>query len=87
MAAAAFMFHPTFGSCASKPNSAFSNRANLCDEGKTHAYVFERSQLEGSYIEIYSRMNWVKSLSRVQLFVTPGTVAYQAPLSMGFSRQ
>ena len=28
-----------------------------------------------------------KSLSRVQLFVTPRTVAYQAPLSMGFSRQ
>ena len=29
----------------------------------------------------------VKSLSRVQLFVTPWTVAHQAPLSMGFSRQ
>ena len=29
----------------------------------------------------------VKSLSRVQLFVTLWTVAYQAPLSMGFSRQ
>ena len=28
-----------------------------------------------------------KSLSRVRLFVTPWTVAYQAPLSMGFSRQ
>ena len=28
-----------------------------------------------------------KSLSRVQLFVTPWTVAYQTPLSMGFSRQ
>ena len=26
-------------------------------------------------------------LSHVQLFVTPWTVAYQAPLSMGFSRQ
>ena len=26
-------------------------------------------------------------LSRVQLFVTPWTVAHQAPLSMGFSRQ
>ena len=26
-------------------------------------------------------------LSRVQLFATPWTVAYQAPLSMGFSRQ
>ena len=29
----------------------------------------------------------VKRLSRVRLFVTPWTVAYQAPLSMGFSRQ
>ena len=29
----------------------------------------------------------VKSLSRVWLFATPGTVAYQAPPSMGFSRQ
>ena len=29
----------------------------------------------------------MKSLSRVRLFATPGTVAYQAPPSMGFSRQ
>ena len=29
----------------------------------------------------------VKLLSRVQLFVTPWTVAYQVPPSMGFSRQ
>ena len=29
----------------------------------------------------------VKSLSRVQLFGTPWTVAHQAPLSMGFSRE
>ena len=29
----------------------------------------------------------VKLLSQVQLFVTPWAVAYQAPLSMGFSRQ
>ena len=29
----------------------------------------------------------VKSLSRVRLFTTPWTVAYQAPLPMGFSRQ
>ena len=29
----------------------------------------------------------VKLLSRVLLFVTPWTVAYQAPPSMGFSRQ
>ena len=29
----------------------------------------------------------MKSLSRVQLFVTPWTVAYQAPPAIGFSRQ
>ena len=29
----------------------------------------------------------VKSLSRVQLFATPWTVAYQAPQSIEFSRQ
>ena len=29
----------------------------------------------------------VKSLSRVRLLATPWTAAYQAPLSMGFSRQ
>ena len=29
----------------------------------------------------------MKSLSRVQLFATPWTVAYQAPPSMGFPRQ
>ena len=30
---------------------------------------------------------WVKSFSHVWLFATPWTVAYQAPPSMGFSRQ
>ena len=29
----------------------------------------------------------VKSLSHVRLFATPWTVAYQAPLPMGFARQ
>ena len=33
-----------------------------------------------------NKKKW-KSLSRVQLFVTPGTVAHQGPLSMEFSRQ
>ena len=32
-------------------------------------------------------MSEVKLLSRVRLFATPGTVVYQAPPSMGFSRQ
>ena len=33
------------------------------------------------------RSTIVKSLSLVRLFATPWTVAYQASLSMGFSRQ
>jgi len=37
-------------------------------------------------MEYYMNVN-AKLLSRVQLFETPWTVAYQAPLSMGFSRQ
>ena len=37
---------------------------------------------------VLSVFEWVKSLSRVRLFATPGTVgAYHAALSMGFSRQ
>ena len=48
------------------------------------------AKLPGWFLYIF--MHWkekmkVKSLSRVWLFVTPWTVAYQAPLSMGFSRQ
>ena len=38
------------------------------------------------HITIYSKVK-VKSLSHVRLFVTLGTVAYQVPPSMEFSRQ
>ena len=42
----------------------------------------------GNYIFIYKvKQSKVKSLSRVQLFATPWTVAYQAPQSTEFSRQ
>ena len=33
------------------------------------------------------KWKWSRSLSRVRLFATPWTIAYQAPLSMGFSRK
>ena len=39
------------------------------------------------YGEFNNRSEVVKLLSRVQLFATPWTVAYQVPPSMGFSRQ
>ena len=38
-------------------------------------------------MQIVKERKKVKSLSRVRLSATPWTVAYQAPLSMGFSRQ
>ena len=38
-------------------------------------------------IQIMYHEGKVKSLIRVRLFVTPWAVAFQAPLSMGFSRQ
>ena len=34
-----------------------------------------------------SCIDWAQSLDRVRLFATPWTVAHQAPLFMGFSRQ
>ena len=43
----------------------------------------------GSESQLYYLLVKVKvtSLSHVRLFATPWTVAHQAPLSMGFSRQ
>ena len=40
-----------------------------------------------SFSNAWKRKVKVKSLSRVRLFSTPCTTAYQVPLSMGFSRQ
>ena len=40
-----------------------------------------------SYLLLPGSRSEVKSLSRVQLFATPWTVAHQAPPSMGFFRQ
>ena len=39
------------------------------------------------YVDVYMKWSEVKSLSHAQLFVTPWTVVYHAPPSMGFSRQ
>ena len=52
--------------------------------------ILQARTLEWVAISFSNAWKWkvkVKSLSRVQLLVTPWTVAYQAPLSMGFSRQ
>ena len=52
--------------------------------------ILQARTLEWVAISFSNAWKWkvkVKSLSRVQLLVTPGTATHQAPLSMRFSRQ
>ena len=52
--------------------------------------ILQARTLEWLAISFSNAWKWkvkVKSLSRVQLLATPWTTAYQAPLSVGFSRQ
>ena len=68
----------------------------LCDlidgspPGSRVAGILQARTLEWVAISFSTVWKWkvkVKSLSRVLLLATPWTVAYQAPPSMGFSRQ
>ena len=68
----------------------------LCDptEGSPPGFsvpgILQARTLEWVAIPFSNACKWkvkVKSLSRVRLLVTPWTTAYQAPLSMGFSRK
>ena len=55
-----------------------------------YPWTLQARRLEWVVISFSNAWKWkvkVKSLSRVRLLVTPWTVAYQAPPSMGFSRQ
>ena len=68
----------------------------LCDPidgsppGSTVPGILQARTLEWVAISFPNARRWkvkVKSFGHGQLFTTPLTVAYQAPLSMGFSRQ
>ena len=68
----------------------------LCDPiegsppGSAIPGILQARTLEWVAISLSNAWKWkvkVKSLSRVRLLATPWTAAYQAPLSMGFSRQ
>ena len=68
----------------------------LCDprdgipSGSPVPGILQARTLEWAAISFSNAWKWkvkVKSLSRVRLLATPWTAAYQAPLSMGFSRQ
>ena len=58
--------------------------------GSTVPGILQARKLEKVAISFSNAWKWkgkVKSLSHVWLFATPRTAAYQAPPSMGFSRQ
>ena len=68
----------------------------LCDSrdgsplGSPVPGILQARTLEWLAISFFNAWKWkvkVKSLSRVHLLATPWTAAYQAPPSMGFSRQ
>ena len=72
------------------------SRPTLCDPrdgsppGSTVAGILQARALEWVAISFSNAWKWkvkAKLLSRVRLTATPGTAAYQAHLSMGFSRQ
>ena len=55
--------------------------------GDEKVIIFQRGSINYSIGLCIAKWSEVKSLSRVRLFATPWTVAYNAPLSMEFSRQ
>ena len=72
------------------------SRVQLCATPQMAAHqapvlgILQATILEWVAVSFSSEWKWkvkVKLLSRVRLFTTPWTVAYQAPPSMGFFRQ
>ena len=89
---------PLYLSFSFWPTSAKSLQScpTLCDPidisppGSPVPGIFQARTLEWVAISFSKAWKWkvkVKLLSRVWLLATPWTAAYQAPLSMGFSRQ
>ena len=75
---------------------SFQSCLTLCDPidssplGSPVPGILQARTLEWVAISFSTTWKWkvkVKSLSRVRLSVTPWTAAYQAPPSMGFSKQ
>ena len=86
----------TLLACATAAVKSLQLCLTLCDPidgsppGSTVPGILQARTLEWVAISFSNAWKWkvkVKLLSRVQLFATPWTAAYQAPPSMGFSRQ
>ena len=83
------------GSAAAAAAKSLQSCLTLCDPidgsppGSAVPGILQERTLESVSISSSNAWKWkvkVKSLSRVRLLETPWTAAYQAPLSMGFSR-
>ena len=81
---------------SSAADKSFQSCPTLCDPidssppGSSIPAILQARILEWVAMSYSNAWKWkvkVKSLSRVWLLATPGTAAYQAPPSMGFSRQ
>ena len=84
---------PSFSAAAAK---SLQSCPTLCDPidnsppGSSVPGILQARTRERVAISLSNAWKWkvkVKLLSRVRLLATPGTAAYQAPPSMGFSRQ
>ena len=92
-ASCSLAFHMMYSAAAAK---SFQSCPTLCDPidssppGSAIPGILQARTLEWVAISFSNAWKWkvrVKLLSRVQLLATPWTAAYQAPLSLGFSRR
>ena len=96
----AVYFHPAYltymQSAAAAAAKSFQSCLTLCNPidgsppGSAIPGILQTRTLEWVAISFSNAWKWkvkVKSLSHVPLLATPWTAAYQAPPSMGFSRQ
>ena len=91
-----FTFWATRKAPAAVAAKSLQSCPTLCDPidgsppGPPTPGILQARTLEWVAVAFSSAWKWkvkVNSLSRVQLFTTPWTAAYQTPPSMGFSRQ
>ena len=89
-----YLIHETFAAAAAA--KSLQSCPTLCNPtdgsppGSPIAGILQARTLEWVAMSFSSAWKWKvkgKSLSRVRLSATPWTAAYQAPPSMGFSRQ
>ena len=84
------LYHPAAAAKSLQSCPTLCDHIDCSPPGSRVPGILQERTLEWVAISFSNAWKWKvkgKLLSRVWLFVTPWTAAYQAPLSMGFSRQ